>query len=168
MHAVGLEVGPQLLGDDAGLVVDLELERAPVGQVFVAEPGRISGNQHRTGHRLQDTEKRDMVGVRIVEAVAALRLARRLHAGRVAADEPAAVEVEIGLEAVGAAAVEFNRIAQRKLSMARRLRSMPMLRRAGGLRFMMAPPPRCDSTNASCGGHIPIGGRQSNVLRLRI
>ena len=85
----------------AGLVVDLDLQRAPVGQVLVVEPARIAGDHHRTGQRLQDAEKRDMVGVRVVEAVAALRPARRLHVGRVAVDQFVTLEVEVGQERVG-------------------------------------------------------------------
>ena len=44
-----------------------------------------------------------MVGVRVVEAVAAPRPARRLHVGRVTVDQLATLEVEVGQEAVGAA-----------------------------------------------------------------
>ena len=76
----------------------------------VVEPGRIAGDHHLAGQRLQDVEKRDMVGVGIIEAVAAPRPARRLHVGRVAVDQLAAVEREIGQEAVGAAVVKFDRV----------------------------------------------------------
>ena len=110
VHPVRREVEPQLLGDDAGLVVDLNLLRAPLAEVFVVEPRRIAGNHHRTGQRLQNAEKRDMVGVRILEAVAALRLARRLHIGRVAVDQFTAIEVEIGQKRVAAAVVKLHRV----------------------------------------------------------
>ena len=110
VRAARLEVEPQLLGDDTGLVVDLDLERAPAGQMFVVEPGGITGDHHLAGQRLQDPEERDMVGVRVVEAVAATRPARRLHVGRVAVDQLAPLEREVRQEAVGAAVNQFHSV----------------------------------------------------------
>ena len=52
----------------------------------------------------------NMAGVRVVEAVAPPRPARRLHVGRVAVDQLAAVEVETGQETVGAAVVQLHRV----------------------------------------------------------
>ena len=110
MNPVGLEVEPQLLGDDAGLVVDLDFERAPAVQVRVVERRGIAGDHHLAGQRLQDAQKLDMVVVRAVEAVAALRPARRLHIGRVAVDQFAALERERLQKAQGAVMVELDRV----------------------------------------------------------
>ena len=74
------EVEPQFLGDNAGLVVDLDLGRVPVGQVRIVERRGIAGDHHFARQQLQEAEEHDMVIVRVVKTVATLRQpARRLH-----------------------------------------------------------------------------------------
>ena len=53
MHPVGLEVEPDLLGDHARLVVDLQRDRPPVGQALVIERRGVAGEHDPAGQPLE-------------------------------------------------------------------------------------------------------------------
>ncbi len=70
---------------------------------------RVARDHRLAGQALERLKERDMAVVGAVVAVAPVRPARRLHAGRIAADRFRALEPEPGQEPVAAAVDQFHR-----------------------------------------------------------
>ena len=83
-----------------------------------------------------------MIGPRVVIAVASLRLAAAVQIGRVGVDQLVARKRELGQEAVTAAVHQFHLVLAAERRDGQSAAIDADVCRAGGLRCMIAPPPR--------------------------
>ena len=92
------------------MVVDLQRQASPIGQLALVEPRRVAGEHHLAVQRLQQAQQCHMRGIVKVVPVAALRAPRCLQIRRIAVHQFAALEGEGFQEAQPAPPVQFHRI----------------------------------------------------------
>ena len=122
------------------VVHHLELHAPPLRKPFVVQRRAIPRDHHLTRQRREKLQQLHVVGLLVVEPISSLRATGAPQIRRVAVDEFRTLERELGEEPVGAAVNELDGVvALERIECARTSRSMPMLRNAGGLCFMIAP-----------------------------
>ena len=79
-------------------------------ETFTAKRRWIAGDHHLTGKAPEQLEKRDMVGLTVVVAVATCRLAGGMQIGRIAINQLCALEGKVGQETVRTSADQLDRV----------------------------------------------------------